>query len=628
MTAVVIQAGSYWAGEWAERKTSYEMTTDNDYGHVFLAIIGIIFFCIIIKGVLLGQFASRTAYGMFNTILFNLIKRPQSYFDTTPMGVILNRCNEDVFQNDYIIQSTLYTLLDLLSILLIAVVLLALALPYILILIAQFVVMFTFHTIKYLKTSVELRRLTQLALSPLLGNIGEGILGVTTFKAFGKVEWIRPKFGRNVDLYLNSQIHERLSAVWFNYRLELMVSLLAGVAPFMIALAKTQSWRMTSANGYIAIFGTILTNILLLGNMVGFFVFAFTEVAKGMSSVERLFEYMNYNVHERSWDSPKAPENWPSEGKIEIKNLVVSYRPGLPQVLKGVDLSIEKNQKVGIVGRTGSGKSTILLSIMRILEVDEDENKESLGHIEIDGVKIDSIGIQKLRKNITIIPQDPFLIQRSLRFNIDPASQYSDDIVIETLNKVHVLESIRKEDIIDQKVNDYKTKNDILLSKKEKSNKEVSDQSDQPDDDPEIRKIRESILSDNDRIYFRAEGAGSNLSLGQRQLICIARALIKKPKILLMDEATANIDQRTDGIIQRLVKHDTCESTVAHRLATVVQYDTLLVLDRGVVADEGRPADLLRAGGYFAQMVSEGGPEFEQKMMKLAGDRELDPNSV
>ena len=136
---------------------------------------------------------------------------------------------------------------------------------------------------------------------------------MTTFRAFGKVEWTKAKFGRNVDLYLNSQIHEGLSAVWFNYRLELMVSLLAGGAPFLIALAKTQGWRMTSASGDIAIFGTILTNILLLGNMVGFFMFAFTEVAKGMSSVERLFEYMNYNAHERSWDSPKAPENWPSE---------------------------------------------------------------------------------------------------------------------------------------------------------------------------------------------------------------------------------------------------------------------------------------------------------------------------
>jgi ABC-type multidrug transport system fused ATPase/permease subunit len=343
------------------------------------------------------------------------------------------------------------------------------------------------------------------------------------------------------------------------------------------------------------------------------------------------------SVSQLQWEEPKAPENWPPKGTIELNNLNLRYRPGLPLVLKNLSFEIPAGKKVGIVGRTGSGKSTLLLSLTRLIEKQEagDPEVDVDGYIEIDGVKIHQLGLHELRRQITIIPQDPFLIQGTLKFNIDPFNQFSTEEILGAARSVQILDTIRVEDIIKSK-----EKNDKEKSKSEET-KNKGDLKTLAKDDVEkpMKEKREESqvvlkdeeITDEDKLGFVVDAGGANLSVGQRQLICIARSLIKKPKILLMDEATANIDQKTDSVIQRIVKHDMGDTTVvtiAHRLVTVVQYDKILVLDNGVKKEEGAPIDLLQSGGYFSDLVDEGGPEFREKMVRLAKDKSLDPTMI
>jgi ATP-binding cassette subfamily C (CFTR/MRP) protein 1 len=632
---LLVQFSNYWAGKWAQHGNYYGVDTDNEYGYVYLVIMGLIFLTLILRAWLFGIFSSKSSYTLFREMIYNVLRRPMSFFDTTPNGIIMNRCNDDVYQVDFMVPSTMSFFLDSLTTFVIAIVLIVLVLPYILILVAIFAVMLYFIMRKYMRTAVELRRLTQLSVSPLLNKVSETIGGVVSIRAFKKVEWMREKYANALDRYTLTQLHERMSAVWVNFRLEIMVGVVAGICPFMIAVIKTQNWNLTSTKGNTVVYGTILTNVFLLGNLMGFFIFSFSEVAKGMNSVQRIIEYIEYKIHERAWETPKAPTNWPVKGEINIRNLTLRYRKGLPLVIRGLDFDISTHQKVGIVGRTGSGKSTVLLSLMRILEMEEDANGKPVGSINIDGVQIDQIGLHELRKNLTVIPQDPFLIQGSLRFNIDPQNQYQDEDILENLRKVQILDSIRTEDIINQKIKAYKAKKNgpaagpggppmgrPAAPKKE----EIDDK-----DDPEIQKIRSTVITDTEKLEFAIDAGGSNLSVGQRQLICIARSLIRKPKILLMDEATANIDQKTDSIIQRVIKNnmnDTTVITIAHRLVTIVQYDKILILENGKKKEEGSPLELLQSRGYFHKLVSEGGQDFEQKMVRLATDRTLDPTSI
>lgn len=281
----------------------------------------------------------------------------------------------------------------------------------------------------------------------------------------------------------------------------------------------------------------------------------------------------------------------------------------------------------------------------------EDDNGTPLGTITIDGVAIDSIGLHELRGNMAIIPQDPFLLAGTLRFNIDPTNIYSDDVICKALEAVQVLDTISSADILQQKIVKLKEKQkDKLKAMKKKDLKKMKDQfgtvenftssTVRFDDDPDIKRIQNEGVTNQDKLGLELESRGSNLSIGQRQLVCIARALVKKPKILLMDEATANIDQKTDSVIQNLIKNTLKETTVvtiAHRLITVIQYDKIIILEQGKKVEEGSPADLLDIeGGWFRRLVGESGhgdsgkskDEHLRKMKLAATDRTLDPANL
>ena len=377
--------------------------------------------------------------------------------------------------------------------------------------------------------------------------------------------------------------------------------------------------------------------------MTSTFVQTMTKTSREMSSVERIKEYLVCQNHEKEWNTPKAPKTWPTRGAIKVQDLSARYREGLPLALNKLSFLIKPGQKLAVVGRTGSGKSTLLLALMRILERAEDESDQPLdtqtedsglptpdivggGYISIDGVKAHEIGLHELRRGMVIIPQDPFLLKGTLRFNIDPMKEYTDDRILACLRKVDVLESLAS--------TTSPSKQNLLSNQEGETTDRLSHGTpnttlglntfgaeSQMTTAQQLKTKREMELK---QLEMQIEDQGSNLSIGQRQLVCIARALIKDPKILLMDEATANIDHKTDEKVQRVISDmmpNTTVITIAHRLNTIIGYDRVLVMGKGSKIEMGSPYRLMiKPGGEFRDMVMEGGQEFFDDMMKIAKD--------
>ena len=271
-----------------------------------------------------------------------------------------------------------------------------------------------------------------------------------------------------------------------------------------------------------------------------------------MNSVERVMFYSEHiepgAASRVLGDDDLAGETWPSAGEIVIKDATLKYRDG-PDVLKGISFSVKGGEKLGIVGRTGSGKSSLIAALFRIVELSE-------GSITIDGVDISKVGTSALRKKLSIIPQDPILFSNTVKYNLDPFGVCNDDEIWDVLKKV-TLENI-------------------------------------------VRALPNGLLE------LVAEG-GENFSLGQRQLICIARCLLRRPRILILDEATASIDNETDNAIQMMIREnfkDATVLTIAHRLNTVLDSDRILVLDGGRIVELASPKHLLeKKDGVFRGMT-------------------------
>ena len=352
-------------------------------------------------------------------------------------------------------------------------------------------------------------------------------------------------------------------------------------------------------------------------------------------SVDRLRENLNNTSSEAEFriEGLIKPKNWPQKGKIELQNISLRYAGSLPRVIKNLSFNVESGQNVAIVGRAGSGKSTVLLGLMRILEICENADK-SVGRILIDGFDIYKLGLHDLRAELAIIPQDPFILEGTLRKNLDPEGKLQDEEIKRSLQLYKIWDFFTKM----AGTNDQEQAGDPLLQNRPKpprkideiASNELKSQQDEIDTgacgllSSSREKAQESVLDQ------KISSEGKNLSIGQKQLICITRALIKNPKILLMDEATSNIDQKTDSTIQSIFKKHlkrTTVFTIAHRLQIIIQYDKIIVLSKGQLLEQGSPYELLtRKGSMFSSMVDEEGPEFRKKMLYCAKNKSFDPN--
>lgn len=395
------------------------------------------------------------------------------------------------------------------------------------------------------KSSTELQRAASVAASPIFSDFSQMLSGTSTIRAFGK----QNKFFDHCQLSFD-KFNALYAAIqgcnfWLGLRLDAMGGSVGAIIGAIALATKDADFIPAGWVGLALSYSIEVTGFLKHG------VRMIAQVEAEMNSVERVLYYSNSIESEAALetnDDPK-PSEWPTQGEIKIQNMSMRYRDG-PLVLKGISVAFKGGEKIGVVGRTGSGKSSLMSALFRITEMEQDGGK-----IMIDGKDISQIGLNVLRLNLSIIPQDPVMFSNTVRYNLDPFGEKSEYELWEALKKVQLAEAI-------------------------------------------------AVLPDGlDELV--AEG-GENFSQGQRQLLCIARSLLRKPKILVMDEATASIDNTTDAAIQSMIRENFASATIltiAHRLNTIMDSDRVLVLDDGRVAEFDSPSELISKGGIFASMV-------------------------
>ncbi|KAL8710966.1 MAG: hypothetical protein Q9220_004565 [cf. Caloplaca sp. 1 TL-2023] len=521
------------------------------------------------------------SWKLHQRLLESITRAKFKFFDSTPLGQMMNRFSKDVEAIDQEVAPIAVGVVGCLTSVITIIVLISVITPGFLIA-GVFISMIYFAIgAFYLRSSVDLKRLESVQKSPLYQQFGETLSGITTIRAYGhERRFIRDNLQR-VDTHNRPFIYLWAANRWLAFRVDVtgaLVSFFAGV--FIILRIKTIDAGAA---------GLSMTYAVMFSENVLWLVRLYSINEQNMNSVERLKEYMDVE-QEAAPIIPEArpPGDWPSQGAIEFNKYTTSYRSDLEPVLKNVSFSVQPGERVGIVGRTGAGKSSLALALFRGLEADE-------GQIMIDGVDIGMIGLQDLREAITIVPQDPTLFTGTIRSNLDPFGLFTDEEIFSTLRRVQLISSGPQ------------------TQPKPAASETPNGSNDTTDSDLTLTKTLTNS-QDNANIFESLSSSvaesGSNLSQGQRQLLCLARALLKAPKVLLMDEATASIDYATDSKIQetlREVKGSTI-ITIAHRLQTIIDYDKVLVLDKGQVEEFDAPWELItRDDGIFKGMCEMSG---------------------
>lgn len=517
------------------------------------------------------------------------------FFDSTPLGQLMNRFSKDVEAIDQELAPVAIGLLHCLASVITIVILISAITPGFLIagifISAIYVAVGTF----YINSSRDLKRLESVQRSPLYQQFGETLSGVVTIRAYGdEARFVRDNHNR-VNTHNRPFIYLWATNRWLSFRVDTAGALVA----FFAGVFVIRNVGHLDAGAA----GLSLTYAITFTENVLWLVRLYAANEQNMNSVERVKEYLDVEQEAKAHiPEAKPAANWPSQGAVQFIGYSTRYRSDLDQVLKGVTFSIKAGEKVGIVGRTGAGKSSLALALFRGLEAEE-------GKILVDDVDIGLIGLQDLREAITMVPQDPTLFTGTIRSNLDPFGVFTDEEIFTALRRVQLIGSATTESNSGSSTPVTPNKPNAPLTpsplRKAHSGSESSDET--------LTQVNTN--SRENKNVFRNLGSpvsesGSNLSQGQRQLLCLARALLKSPRVLLMDEATASIDYATDGKIQgtlRELKESTI-ITIAHRLQTIIDYDKVLVLDQGEVIEYDSPWELIKKeGGSFRAMCEMSG---------------------
>lgn len=531
----------------------------------------------------------RASKKLHTRLLVSVTRAKFKFFDSTPLGQLMNRFSKDLEAIDQEVAPIALGVLGCLATVLSIVILISIITPRFLIA-AAFISILYFAIGKfYLSSSTDLKRLESVQRSPLYQQFGETLSGVTTIRAYGdERRFIRDNHSR-IDTQNRPFIYLWAANRWLALRIDVtgaLVSFFAGVF-IILSVGKIDAGAA----------GLSLTYAVQFTENVLWLVRLYSANEQNMNSVERVKEYLDVEQEATAIIPESRPDgNWPSQGNIEFINYSTRYRADLNPVLSNVTFSVKGGERVGIVGRTGAGKSSLAMALFRGLEADE-------GKIIIDGVDIGLIGLQDLREAITIVPQDPTLFTGTIRSNLDPFGLFTDEEIFTTLRQVQLIDVPSSASTVES----------ANLAVPDTTPPQHGSNGSAGTDDLDLTK-QLTNTRENSNIFTDLSSpiaeSGSNLSQGQRQLLCLARALLKAPRVLIMDEATASIDYATDAKIQdtlRAVKDSTI-ITIAHRLQTVIDYDKVLVLDKGKVTEFDSPSNLLsNEDGIFRGMCEMSG---------------------
>uniref|UniRef100_A0A8B9ZU15 Multidrug resistance-associated protein 1 n=1 Tax=Anas zonorhyncha TaxID=75864 RepID=A0A8B9ZU15_9AVES len=509
---------STWTAETAKASDFTEWKQSQNYKLGIYGLLGFLQGLLVCCGAyVLTRGSLCASQELHHQLLDSVLHLPLQHFETNPVGQIINRFTKDLFIVDvrfhYYLRTWLNCTLDVIGTILV----ITFASP--LFIVAVIPLGYLYFTIQryYIASSRQIRRLAGASHSPVISHFSATVLGRSTIRAFGHQErFIR----KNYDV-----VYENLVYFYNN---------------------------VISNRYFTALCGTFSQKQFIQHSFLNFWVRKACEIETNAVSIERVCEYANMDKEEPWITSKRPPVGWPDRGIIQFVNYKAQYRKDLDLALDDISFQTRSNEKIGIVGRTGAGKSTLTNSLFRILE-------GSGGKIIIDGIDISTIGLHDLRRNLNIIPQDPILFSGTLQSNLDPLGKHSDIELWEALELCH------------------------------------------------LKGFVESLPK---KLLHEISEGGENLSIGQRQLVCLARVLLRKAKILVLDEATASVDMETDNLVQSTIKREFYNCTIltiAHRLHTVMDSERVLVLDAGRILEYDTPNNLLQRKGAFSEMVAEAG---------------------
>ncbi|XP_005586153.3 ATP-binding cassette sub-family C member 4 isoform X1 [Macaca fascicularis] len=549
--AYVLQ--DWWLSYWANQQSTLNVTVNgggnvtmkldlNWYLGIYSGLTAATVLFGIARSLLVFYVLVNSSQTLHNKMFESILKAPVLFFDRNPIGRILNRFSKDIGHLDDLLPLTvldfIQTLLQVVGVVSVAVA----VIPWIAIPLVPLGIVFIFLRRYFLETSRDVKRLESTTRSPVFSHLSSSLQGLWTIRAYKAEERCQELFDAHQDLHSEAWFLFLTTSRWFAVRLDAICAMFVIVVAFgSLILAKTLDAGQV---------GLALSYALTLMGMFQWCVRQSAEVENMMISVERVIEYTDLEK-EAPWECQKRPPpTWPHEGVIIFDNVNFMYSLDGPLVLKHLTALIKSREKVGIVGRTGAGKSSLISALFRLSEPE--------GKIWIDKILTTEIGLHDLRKKMSIIPQEPVLFTGTMRKNLDPFNEHTDEELWNALQEVQLKETIE----------DLPGKMDTELAE-----------------------------------------SGSNFSVGQRQLVCLARAILRKNQILIIDEATANVDPRTDELIQKKIREKFAHCTVltiAHRLNTIIDSDRIMVLDSGRLKEYDEPYVLLQnKESLFYKMVQQ-----------------------
>ncbi|XP_054831012.1 ATP-binding cassette sub-family C member 4 [Eublepharis macularius] len=564
--AYVLQ--DWWLSYWANQQEKLNVTIEgkmklnetktldlNWYLGIYTGLTVATILFSVLRCLLVFQVLVNASQTLHDRMFQSLLKAPVLFFDRNPIGRILNRFSKDIGHLDDLLPLTFLDFIQVLFQICGVVTVAVVVIPWILIPLVPLFILFIFLRRYFLDTSRDIKRLESTTRSPVFSHLSSSLQGLWTIRAFKAEQRFQELFDAHQDLHTESWFLFLTTSRWFAVRLDAICAVFVVVVAFgCLLLAQTLDAGQV---------GLALSYAITLMGMFQWGVRQSAEVENLMISVERVLEYTDLEK-EAPWESSKhPPPEWPTEGVIAFENVNFTYSLDGPLVLRHLSALIKSKEKVGIVGRTGAGKSSLIAALFRLAEPQ--------GRIWIDKFLTSELGLHDLRKKISIIPQEPVLFTGTMRKNLDPFSEYSDEELWNSLEEVQ---------------------------------------------------LKEAVEELPDKLETQLAESGSNFSVGQRQLVCLARAILKKNKILIIDEATANVDPRTDELIQKTIREKFAQCTVltiAHRLNTIIDSDKIMVLDSGRLKEFDEPYILLQeTESLFYKMVQQVGKAEAASLMETA----------
>ncbi|KAL8672957.1 MAG: hypothetical protein Q9168_002590 [Polycauliona sp. 1 TL-2023] len=533
---------SLWLSYWTSNKFGY---TAGVYIGTYAALgvaQALLMFAFSVSLSILGTNSSRV---MLHNAMTRALRAPMSFYDTTPLGRITNRFSKDVDTMDNNLTDSIRMYFFTLAMIISVFTLVIVFFHYFAIALGPLFLIFLFSAAYYRASAREIKRHEAVLRSGVFSRFGEAISGVSSIRAYGLedrfVSGIRDEVDQMNSAYYLTFSNQR----WLSVRLDTIGNLLVFTTGILVVTSRF------NVNPSIA--GLVLSYILSIVQMIQFTVRQLAEVENAMNATERLHFYGTELDEEPPLHLAEVPPEWPQKGEIVFNEVQMRYRDGLPLVLQGLTMSVAGGERIGVVGRTGAGKSSIMSTLFRLVEL-------SGGSISIDGINIATVGLKDLRTRLAIIPQDPTLFRGTIRSNLDPFNEHTD---------LELWSALRQSDLIDAEA--------------------------KPDDKSHGRIHLDAVV----------EEEGLNFSLGQRQLMALARALVRNAQIIVCDEATSSVDMETDQKIQKTIATGFRGKTllcIAHRLKTIINYDRICVMDQGRIVELDTPLRLWEEDGIFRSM--------------------------